>query len=69
MDLLKELGDNGLKIMNLLVNKIYMSGDWPKNFLNATILTLPKKNEAKKCSGSVPGQRDHRGGECSYRGK
>ena len=27
VDLLKELGDNGLKIMTTLVNKIYMSGD------------------------------------------
>ena len=30
VDLLKELEDNGLKIMTALINKIYMSGDWPK---------------------------------------
>ena len=28
VDLLKELGDSGLKIMTALVNKIYMNGDW-----------------------------------------
>jgi hypothetical protein len=33
VDLLKELGDGGLKIMTSLINKIYMSGDWPKDFL------------------------------------
>jgi hypothetical protein len=27
VDLLKEMGDSGLKIMTALVNKIYMSGD------------------------------------------
>ena len=32
VDLLKELGDNGLKIMSTLVNKIYMRGDWSKDF-------------------------------------
>jgi Reverse transcriptase (RNA-dependent DNA polymerase). len=39
-----------LKIMTALVNKIYMSGDWPKDFLDATMIALPKKNQAKKCS-------------------
>ena len=47
VDLLKELGDNGLKIMTALVNKIYMSGDWPKDFLNVTMIALPKKNQEK----------------------
>ena len=36
--------------MTALVNKIYMSGAWPKDFLDDTIITLPKKNQAKKCS-------------------
>ena len=47
VDFLKELGDNGLKIMTALVNKIYMSGDWPKDFLDLTMIALPKKNQAK----------------------
>jgi hypothetical protein len=46
VDLLKELGDNGLKIMSALVNKIYMSGDWPKDILDVTMIALPKKNQA-----------------------
>ena len=46
VDLLKELGDNGLKIMTALVNKI--GGDWPQDFLDVTMIALPKKNQAKK---------------------
>jgi Reverse transcriptase (RNA-dependent DNA polymerase). len=39
-----------LKIMTALVNKIYISRDWPKNFLDIIMISLPKKNQAKKCS-------------------
>ena len=42
--------ETGLKIMTALVNKIYMSGEWPKYFLDVTMIALPKKKEAKKCS-------------------
>ena len=36
--------------MSALDNKIYMSGDWPNDFLDITIIALPKKNQTKKCS-------------------
>ena len=39
-----------MKIMTALVNKIYMSEDWPKDFLDVTMIALTKKNQAKKCS-------------------
>ena len=52
VDLLKELGYSGLKIMTALVNKSYMSGDWPKDFLDVTMIALPKKNQVKKCSNN-----------------
>ena len=39
--------------MNALVNKIYTTGDWPKDFLDVKMISLPKKNRAMKC-------RDHR---------
>jgi hypothetical protein len=50
VDLLKELGDSGFKIITELFNKIYMSGDWPKEFLDVTTIALPKKNKVKKCN-------------------
>ena len=39
-----------MKIMTALVNKVYMSGDWPKEFLDITTIALPKKNQAEKFS-------------------
>ena len=45
VNLLKELGDSGLKIMTALVNKIYMSGDWPKNFLYVTTIDQRKTKQ------------------------
>ena len=53
VDLLKELGDSRLKIMTALVNKINMSGDQPKDFLDVTMTALPKKTQANN-------SRDHR---------
>jgi hypothetical protein len=32
-----------MKIMTALINKIYMSGDWPKDFLDIKMIALPKK--------------------------
>ena len=36
--------------MIVQVNKIILSGDWPKYFLDVTMTALPKKNQAKKCN-------------------
>ena len=33
--------------MTALVYKIYMSGDWPKDFLDVTMIALPKKSKEK----------------------
>ena len=40
VDLLKELGDSGLKIMTALVNKTYMSADWKCDFVDVTMIAL-----------------------------
>jgi hypothetical protein len=39
-----------MKIMTAMVNKIYMSGDWPNDFLDVKMIALTKKNQAKKYS-------------------
>ena len=49
VDLLKKLGDRWMKIMTALINKIYMSGDWPKDFLDIKMIALPKKYWVNKC--------------------
>ena len=38
VDILKKLGDSGLQIMTPLVNMIYMSADWTKDFIYVTII-------------------------------
>jgi sorting nexin-29 len=47
---LKLLGDGGLKIMTKLVNTIYETGEWPKDFTEVTMIALKKKTQATKCS-------------------
>ena len=41
---------NGMKVMNVLVNKIYVTGDLTKYFIDIMMIILPKKNLAKNCS-------------------
>jgi hypothetical protein len=47
---LKLLGEGGLKIMTNLVNTIYETGLWPKEFTEVTIIALKKKPLATQCS-------------------
>ena len=49
-DVLKILGEGGLKILTKLINTIYETGEWPKNFTEVTMITLKKKTQATKCS-------------------
>jgi hypothetical protein len=46
----KLLGECGLKIMTKLINNIYETGEWPKDFTEVTMLALKKKPQATKCS-------------------
>jgi len=48
-DVLKLVGEGGLKIMMKLINTIYETGEWPKDFTEVTI-ALKKKPQATKCS-------------------
>jgi len=47
---LKLLGEGGLKIMTKLINTIYETGEWPKDFTEVTIIALKKKPQVAKCS-------------------
>jgi hypothetical protein len=49
-DVLKLLGEGGLKIMTKLINAIYETGVWPKDFTEVKIFALKKKPQATKCS-------------------
>jgi hypothetical protein len=50
-DVLRLLGEDGLKIMKKLINTIYETGEWPKDFTEVTMIALKKKKpQATKCS-------------------
>jgi hypothetical protein len=49
-DVLKLLGEVGLKIMTKLINTIYETGEWPKDFTEVTMIALKKKPQATNCS-------------------
>ena len=49
-DVFKLLGEGGLKIMTKLINTIYETGEWPKDFTEVTMVALKKKPQATKCS-------------------
>jgi len=58
-DVLKLLGEGGLKIMTKLINTIYETGKWPKDFTEVTMIALKKKPQATKWS-------DHRKSALSH---
>jgi len=49
-DVLKLFGEGVLKIMTKLINTIYETGEWPKDFTEVTMIALKKKPQATKCS-------------------
>ena len=49
-DVLKLLGEGGLKILTKLIDTIYETGEWPKDFTEVTMIALKKKTQATKCS-------------------
>ena len=48
-DVLKLLGEGGLKILTKLINAINETGEWPKDFTEVTMIALKKKTQATKC--------------------
>jgi len=49
-DVLKLLEESGLKILTKLVNTVYETGEWPKDFTEVTMIALKKKTQAAKCN-------------------
>ena len=47
---LKLLEEVGLKILTKLINTIYETGVWPKDFTEVTMIALKKNTQATKCS-------------------
>jgi hypothetical protein len=44
------LGENGLRLMTQLINNVYETGQWLKDFIEVAMFALKKKPKATKCS-------------------
>ena len=49
-EILKVLGNEGIKKLTELINNIYKTGIWPNDFLDVTMIALKKKPDARKCA-------------------
>jgi hypothetical protein len=49
-DVLTFLREDDLKLMTQLMNSIYVTGKWPRDFIDVTMIALKKKLKATKCS-------------------
>jgi hypothetical protein len=50
VEALEFLGDDGFNLLTQLINNIYKSGEWPKDFTEVTMVALKKKPKARKCT-------------------
>ena len=48
-DALKLLGEDGLRLITHKINNIYEIGEWPKHFIEFTMIALEIKSKATKC--------------------
>jgi hypothetical protein len=49
-DVLKLLREDGLRLMTQLINSMHVTEEWPKDFIEVTMIALKKKPKATKCS-------------------
>jgi hypothetical protein len=45
------LKEDGLRLITKLINNIYETEEWPKDFIKATNIALRQKAKATKCKG------------------
>jgi hypothetical protein len=43
VDVLRLLGEDGLKLMTQLIKSIYVTGEWPRDVIEVTVIALKKK--------------------------
>jgi hypothetical protein len=49
-DVVQFLGEDGHRQMTQLINSIYVTGEWPRDFTEVTMIALKKKPKTTKCS-------------------
>ncbi|XP_071580973.1 uncharacterized protein [Temnothorax nylanderi] len=46
---IKLLGDEGIRIIHDICNKVWQSGQWPKNWAKSAVIPIHKKGSTRKC--------------------
>jgi len=49
-DILRLLGEDGLRILTQLINKVHETGHWPNDFTEVTMIAVKRKPKSTKCS-------------------
>jgi hypothetical protein len=49
-DVIKLLGEDGLRLLTQLITSMYVTGEWPRDLIEVTMIALKKKPKATKCS-------------------
>ena len=49
-DVLKLLGEGGLKILTKLINTLYETGQWPKDFTEVTMIALKRRHKLQNAA-------------------
>jgi len=49
-DVLKLYGEGGLKVSTKLINTIYETGEWPKDFTEVKMIALRRRNVLKNAA-------------------
>jgi hypothetical protein len=44
------LGEDGLRLITELINSMYVTGEWPRDFIEVKMIALKKKPKTTKCS-------------------
>jgi hypothetical protein len=58
-DVLKLLGEGGLRLTTQLINYIYENRNWPKDFTKFTMIALKKKAKAQNAATLSPSAASH----------
>jgi len=57
-DVLEMLGEDGVRLLTYLINILYETGEWPKDFIEVTMIVLKKRLKATEYSDHRTYSRD-----------
>ena len=50
VDVLEMLGEDGVRLLTYLINSIYETGEWPRDFIEVAMIALKKRLKATECN-------------------